>query len=517
MAKYKPYSYAQGQLIPVMFSKQILPGTFEFTLSQLIDNEIDLSIFDTRFKNDETGSPAYDPRILLKIILFAYSRGITSSRRITRCCEENIIFMALSANSHPHFTTISNFISTMDREIIELFREILLVCDELGLIGREMFAVDGCKLPSNASKEWSGTKADFKKKCVKLENVIERIVKKHREMDNTEANKQIVERDTNYISTLRKQLTKIRTWMNDNDDKPGSSGKPIKSNITDNESAKMKTSKGVIQGYNGVAMVDDTHQIIVAAEAFGEGQEYGSLEPMVKRTKENFESIRPAENIFEKAKLTADSGFNSEKNMKMLAEEGIDGYVADRFFRKRDPRFDNVGRYKERSQKERKRRENRRKLFSTEDFFFDPELRFCQCPAGKRLYRSGSNVHVRGFLATKFKGQKSACMPCHLRSQCLRHPEKTEIRQVAFFHGRSPKAPETFSEKMRRKIDSALGKLIYSKRIATAEPPFANIRHTLGLDRFSLRGKVKVNCQWLLYCAVHNLKKVHSYAPSGAT
>ena len=126
MAKYKPYSYAQGRLIPVMFSKQILPGTFEFTLSQLIDNEIDLSIFDARFKNDETGSPAYDPRILLKIILFAYSRGITSSRRITRCCEENIIFMALSANTRPHFTTIADFISTMDKEIIPLFREVLL-------------------------------------------------------------------------------------------------------------------------------------------------------------------------------------------------------------------------------------------------------------------------------------------------------------------------------------------------------------------------------------------------------
>lgn len=87
MAKYKAYSYAQGQLIPVMFSKQILPGTFEFNLSQLIDNELDLTVFDKSFKNDETGAPAYDPRLLLKIILFAYSRGITSSRRIAQCCK----------------------------------------------------------------------------------------------------------------------------------------------------------------------------------------------------------------------------------------------------------------------------------------------------------------------------------------------------------------------------------------------------------------------------------------------
>ena len=82
MAKYKPYSYAQGQFIPVFFEKQIQKGTFEYTLSYLVDNELDLSIFDQRFRNDETGAPAYDPRILLKIILFAYSRGITSSRAI---------------------------------------------------------------------------------------------------------------------------------------------------------------------------------------------------------------------------------------------------------------------------------------------------------------------------------------------------------------------------------------------------------------------------------------------------
>ena len=95
----------------------------------------------------------------MKIILFAYSRGITSSRKIAQCCIENIIFMALSGGSRPHFTTISNFSSFMDQEAISIFREILLECDEMGLIGKEMFAVDGVKLPSNASKEWSGTRA----------------------------------------------------------------------------------------------------------------------------------------------------------------------------------------------------------------------------------------------------------------------------------------------------------------------------------------------------------------------
>jgi len=164
MARYKEYDYSQGKFIPIKFDRQILPGTFEYTLHYLIGKEIDLSGFDLRYRNDETGAPAYDPAILLKIILYAYSRGITSSRKIAQCCRENIIFMALSADTRPHFTTIADFISTLDQEIIQLFLEVLLICDEMGLIGEEMFAVDGCKLPSNSSKEWSGTKGDLEKK-----------------------------------------------------------------------------------------------------------------------------------------------------------------------------------------------------------------------------------------------------------------------------------------------------------------------------------------------------------------
>ena len=426
MAKYKKYSNDQGVFLPVFFDKQILPGTFEYSLNHLIENELDISFFNNRYKNDETGAPAYDPKILLKIILFAYSRGITSSRKIAQCCEENIIFMALSANTRPHFTTIADFISNLDDRATYLFKEIILVCDEMGLIGRDMFAVDGCKLPSNASKEWSGTKADFKRKSDKLERAIERILKKHREIDDSENRADIIEKDTQYIVKLQKQIKKIRDWTKDNDDRPGSGGKPVKSNITDNESAKMKTSNGVIQGYNGVAMADYKHQVIVAAEAFGKGPEQDLLKPMIDSTKENLEKT-----VFEESKLTADSGFHTMKNMDMLAEQGIDAYVADNLFRKRDPRFDNSGRYKEQAWKERLRKEKKTRLFSTKDFYFDPDFKFCMCPAGKRLYRTGNGIDTKGNFVTRFQGPKSACGPCKIRSKCLRKPDKTLQRQVA--------------------------------------------------------------------------------------
>ena len=156
MARYKDYDYSQGKFIPISFDKQILPGTFEHTLHYLIDNEIDLSVFDLRYKNDETGAPAYDPRVLLKIVLYAYSKGITSSRKIADCCNENVIFMALSADTRPHFTTIADFISSQDQETVKLFLEVLLICDEMGLIGKKCSPWTGANSPRTPRKNGAG-------------------------------------------------------------------------------------------------------------------------------------------------------------------------------------------------------------------------------------------------------------------------------------------------------------------------------------------------------------------------
>jgi len=164
--------------------------------------------------------------------------------------------MALSADTQPHFSTIAGFISSMSEEIPVVFPDVLLVCDEMGMIGEELFAIDGCKIPSNASKEWSGTRAEFEKKKQKMEAAIRYLLKRHRERDKSEEAVSVVEREEKQLKTLRERVGKIKRWLDDNDDKPGKGGKPRKSNITDNESAKMKSAHGVIQGYDGVATVD---------------------------------------------------------------------------------------------------------------------------------------------------------------------------------------------------------------------------------------------------------------------
>ena len=138
----------------------------------------------------------------------------------------------------------------------------------------------------------------------------------------------------------------------------------------------------------------------------------------------------------------------------------------------------------------------------------------CICPAGKRLVRNGGNVTVGGYRAIKFHGRLTDYRVRELRERCLRHPDRTEARQLYFFQGRPEKKPETFTQKMKRKIDATKGRLIYNRRLGTAEPVFGNICcSTLRGDGFSLRRKKRVNTRWLLYCGVRNLFKVYRYGP----
>jgi hypothetical protein len=275
----------------------------------------------------------------------------------------------------------------------------------------------------------------------------------------------------------------------------------------------MKTSHGVMQGYDGLAGVDSKHQVIVHAEAFGVAQEHDLLIPMIEGARENFEVIGKRKDIFKKAKLTTDSGFHTEANMKEVMGQGIDAYIADPQFRKRDLRFSEADRYKERFRKERREYFGVADLYRPQrDFTISEDKSHGICPAGKRLYRNGGNVVVNGQRAVKFHERLTYCRVCELRERCLRHPDRTEARQVYFFQGSAESKPEMFTQKMKRKIDSIKWRLIYNRRLGTAEPVFVHIRYALGLNRFTLRGKRKVNTQWLLYCAVHNLFKVHRYS-----
>ena len=502
MARYKLVD-TQPKFVAIDLAAQLLPGTFEHALHHLLEQAIDLTPFDARYRNDTTGAPAYAPSMLLRVVLFAYSRGIISSRAIARACEEQVTFIALSGDSRPHFTTIAHFVSTLGEQIAPIFAAVLAVCDRQGLIGREMFAIDGVKLPSNASKHRSGTCADFERQATKMERAADAMLARHRAEDARDVEPSLAAKDTARRERLVRDAAELRTWLTQHPtDRRGARGTVRKSNRTDNESAKMATSKGVIQGYTGVATVDAAHQIIVDAQAHGVGAEQELLLPVVAATT----GLRTPDTM-----ITADAGYHSEANLRALADAQVPALIADKDMRRRDARFATQARYTTLPNPlHDKSRATRAPLtvFGPEDFHYDPVARTCVCPSGKSLKRRGAARVTRDHIGAHFQGAKHDCGPCALRAQCLRTPATTPVRNVAFFHGRVSTRHVNHTALMRDRIDSPDGRAQYAQRFATVEPVFANLRANKRLDRFTLRGRAKVDTQWKLYCLVHNIEKL---------
>jgi len=217
MAKYKHYDLSQSMLIPVDFEEQMIPGTLEFAIHSLVETRMDMRLFDDNYQNDQTGRRAYDPKILLKAVLYAYSRGLISSRRIERACRENVTFMALSGNQRPDHSTIAAFVSSMKDEILPLFRDILLVCEQEKLLGGTFFALDGVKLPSNASKRWSGTLSDIGKKKEKIEQKITQLLEEQITADKDDSTDlPNASSRQKQIEKLQKQADRIENWLAQN-------------------------------------------------------------------------------------------------------------------------------------------------------------------------------------------------------------------------------------------------------------------------------------------------------------
>jgi transposase len=504
MARFKLVDRSP-RFLPVVLESQLIAGSFEHALDVLIDTEIDLSRVAARFCNDQTGAPAYDPAVMLKIVLLAYSRGVVSSRAIERLCRENVLFMAISGDSTPRFTTVAAFVRELGEEVSPIFSQVLLTCDRLGLIGRQMFAIDGVKLPSNADKRRSGTHAELRHDAERMEAAVALMMNTHRARDEQSDPDADQAKERARLERLQSEARRIREFLARHPERRSAKGAVRKSNLTDNDSAKMATSKGVLQGYTAVAAVDAKAQIIVAAQAHGSGSEQSALLPMVHST----EALRTHQTM-----VTADAGYHSEQNLQELYERGVPALIADNLMRRRDERFKDQAKYQGRPDPLwDKTATSREGKFTPAHFQYDPQTNRCICPAGKKLYSTGRHCTTSGRVHHKFQGAKRDCVPCHLRDHCLRHPERTPTRQVAFF-AKGQASPLQFTERMKAAIDSARGRKLYGRRIATVEPVFANLRHNKRLDRFTLRSGSKVNTQWRLYCLVHNIEKLahHGYA-----
>jgi hypothetical protein len=287
---------------------------------------------------------------------------------------------------------------------------------------------------------------------------------------------------------LNKKIDKISNFLETMEKKDGKRGREIKSNVTDNQSAMIHTPKGYIQGYIGLAVSDKKEQIIVSAQAAGSANESEHFPHMLDMTLDNMKEadIKVPEGT--KPVMLADNNYFGEENLKACHESSLEPIMPD-------------NNYKSRLGRTEKRR------YETADFDYHEEGDYYVCPEGKRLEYKGVSGPKRSRGKT-YRASVTDCRLCPCNEKCMGQKKKPPKRP----RGRSlliTKSNEHGSccRSMRERLNEQECQDQYAYRIQIVEPVFANIVCCKGLDRFTLRGVMKVNGQWLLYCIVHNLGK----------
>lgn len=351
--RFRPWDVAQAWLLPPSVEELVPEGHLAHFVRETVRESLDLSAIYDGYCNDERGRPAFHPTMMVALLLYAYSTGVYSSRKIARACETRVDFMAVTALEKPDFRTIAVFRKTHLEALAALFQQVLKLCQKAGLVKLGHVALDGSKFRANASKHKAMSYGRMCKVEPELAAEVEKWFGAADSQDETEDTEYGVDRRGDelpeWVKNKEARLEKIRaakaeleaeakeqasrqkeeeaSTAKKSGREPRKPKQPpevpkdkAQKNFTDPESRIMKTHDGFQQCYNAQIAVDSDHQIIVAQHVTNCGTDSQQLVPLVRGIKENVG--RQAREV------SADSGYCSEENLKELSRRGIRGYVA---------------------------------------------------------------------------------------------------------------------------------------------------------------------------------------------
>ncbi|HEU4394962.1 MAG TPA: IS1182 family transposase [Planctomycetota bacterium] len=329
MAKtFRPWDVDQAQLFPPSVRDLVPPEHVAHFVRELVRQELDLSaILDTY--SEERGYPPHHPAMMTALLLYGYSRGVYSSRRLEQACLERVDFMAVTAMNKPDHSRISEFRRRHLGALQGLFVQVLGLCGKAGLVKLGHVALDGTKVKANASKHAAMSWSRMKKADRDLKRVVDGWLQRAEDEDAEEdaayGKDKRGDELPDWVKDKEKRRAKIREAMarlKEEAEGKGESEPPegAQSNFTDPESRILRTKGTYEQGYNCQAAVDAGSQVIVAEEVVAQQNDNDRLLPLVDAVRENTGS-KPRE-------VSADTGYLSEENLEGLEKRRIRGYVA---------------------------------------------------------------------------------------------------------------------------------------------------------------------------------------------
>ena len=436
--------------------------------------ELDMSSFLTGYRLDGRGGAAYDPQMMLALLVYAYCVGERSSRKIERRLVEDVAFRVVAANQQPDHATIARFRVTHETAIAGLFGQVLAVCARAGLLRPGLVAIDGTKLNANASRDASRTAEQIAEEILAeaaatdaAEDVDEAAVGRAADGGSHEGLRDRGGRR----ARLRALLDELEAEAAEKSyeahlarraEKEAATGKPTRgrrptpgsathkarrqANLTDPDSRLLKTKDGYLQGYNAQA-VATTDQFVVAAEVTNIAMDAPAYAPMVTAAKQNLKAAGEHRRV---RRVVADAGYWSVENVAM---KGVESFIAP-------------GR-------------------------------------ARQLKKIAETEQTRTAILDRVDTGEIDTLAAS------EHLGVTRARVNQLLRRRRAGDPDPLTTTMIAKLDSPRGSKTYKKRAPSIEPVFAQIKHNRRIRAVSRRGLTAADSEWKLICATHNLLKIY--------
>lgn len=458
----RPYCQNQSLLFPHNLRDVIADDDLCMVVDDVV-HSLDLSCIYEKVSSE--GNLSYHPKMMLKILFYAYASGIFSSRKIAKAVRENVAFIYLAAWQRPNFRTINNFRKNNLKELGDLFVQIVHICQKLKMVKLGHISIDSSRFKASAADRRT---YDRKRIDREMKRLLAQAEKEDQEEDVLFGPGKTGDELPKEIRNRKRRIEKLKEIQKQLDEE----GKE-KLNATDPDAVFMKTTAGIKTAYNAQTAVDEHAQVIVALEVTNKSYDVDDLLPMVDQTEENSDSKI---NV-----LSADSGYSSSDNLEKLESREIDAYIPD-------------------DQYQSKARRKKVPPFNKDNFIYDENRDVFICPEGKQLQfvcpqrRNDKNAYLIY--------QCSECIECQHFGQCTTNKKGRTIHRRAL---------DEKVKQMRLKLDSESGKAIYAKRKVIIEPVFGQIKAAMGFTGFTLRGLKKVNSEFKLVAIAHNLRKISKY------
>src|SRR5664280_900889 len=476
--KSSPVEFNQHLLFPTNIF-DLLPKGHECFLYADLLQQIDTSSLESLYS--VKGQNAYHPKLIVSILIFAYSQGVFSSRKIEKRCHEDLSFMFIAQMNCPNFRVLSDFRKDHGEFFQDCFKQTVKLALELKLASLGHISLDGSKFKANTSKHKAMSYGRLKEKEQALSAEIADLIEKANRCDQDED--KAYKDKTGYeipedLKFKQDRLAKIKAAKQalEQREEQLNPGKVIADkkqiSFADTDARIMGKKGNFDYAYNAQISVDADLQIIVGQHISFNANDKQEILPALKALQETTGRLPD--------KMTADNGYMSGANLEALEKSTVDAYIATDKGEKQNPiPLD----------------ESERKLTKADFTYHEVDNTFT-CPGGQTLNlvrksKEGEQV---------YQGSAEVCAKCPYQARCCQS-KKGEARTI------NTDDKEPLRQQMNVKMEQQASKAIYSKRKVIVEPVFGQLKNS-GFRGFSVRGKEKVAGEFSLVCATHNIKKI---------